>query len=157
VKINDAVSGALLLAGAAAIALYARTLPSIPGQQYGAGAFPLVIAGGLAACALLLVARGLRTWHTVPLVTAPPWGRDRRLVVNLLATLAALLAYVLFSEAIGFIPFSIAILFLLFILFGARPLPSIVVAVLATLAIHFAFYKLLRVPLPWGVLTPFAW
>jgi putative tricarboxylic transport membrane protein len=27
----------------------------------------------------------------------------------------------------------------------------------ATLVIHFAFYKLLRVPLPWGMLTPYAW
>jgi putative tricarboxylic transport membrane protein len=23
--------------------------------------------------------------------------------------------------------------------------------------VHFAFYKLLRVPLPWGFLTPIAW
>jgi len=31
------------------------------------------------------------------------------------------------------------------------------VAVIATVLVHFAFYKLLRVPLPWGVLTPWAW
>jgi len=31
------------------------------------------------------------------------------------------------------------------------------VAAIATLLVHFAFYKLLRVPLPWGVLTPWAW
>ena len=30
-------------------------------------------------------------------------------------------------------------------------------AVLATLVIHLAFYKLLRVPLPWGVLANYAW
>jgi putative tricarboxylic transport membrane protein len=34
---------------------------------------------------------------------------------------------------------------------------SILLAVVATLVVHFAFYKLLRVPLPWGLLTPFAW
>ena len=34
---------------------------------------------------------------------------------------------------------------------------ALVVAVVATLVIHFAFYKLLRVPLPWGLLTPWAW
>jgi putative tricarboxylic transport membrane protein len=34
---------------------------------------------------------------------------------------------------------------------------SIVIAVIAALVIHFVFYKLLRVPLPWGLLTPFAW
>jgi putative tricarboxylic transport membrane protein len=37
-----------------------------------------------------------------------------------------------------------------------RPRTSAIVAVLASLAIWYAFYKLLRVPLPWGVLTPFA-
>jgi len=30
---------------------------------------------------------------------------------------------------------------------------SLRVAVIATLVIWYAFYKLLRVPLPWGVLT----
>jgi len=34
---------------------------------------------------------------------------------------------------------------------------TLTVAVIATLVVHFAFYKLLRVPLPWGVLTPWAW
>jgi putative tricarboxylic transport membrane protein len=34
---------------------------------------------------------------------------------------------------------------------------SVLIAVIATLVIHFAFYKLLRVPLPWGILTNYAW
>jgi putative tricarboxylic transport membrane protein len=34
---------------------------------------------------------------------------------------------------------------------------TFIVAVIATVLVHFAFYKLLRVPLPWGVLTPWAW
>jgi putative tricarboxylic transport membrane protein len=34
---------------------------------------------------------------------------------------------------------------------------AITVAIVATLLVHFAFYKLLRVPLPWGVLTGVAW
>jgi putative tricarboxylic transport membrane protein len=29
--------------------------------------------------------------------------------------------------------------------------------VLGALVVHFAFYKLLRVPLPWGLLQPVAW
>jgi putative tricarboxylic transport membrane protein len=34
---------------------------------------------------------------------------------------------------------------------------SLLIAMVGTLLIHTAFYKLLRVPLPWGVLTPYAW
>jgi putative tricarboxylic transport membrane protein len=30
-------------------------------------------------------------------------------------------------------------------------------AVVVTLIIHYAFYKLLRVPLPWGLLQGVAW
>ncbi len=33
---------------------------------------------------------------------------------------------------------------------------AIPIALIMTLAIHYAFYKLLRVPLPWGVLAPIA-
>lgn len=156
-KVNDAVGGSLLLAGAVAIALYARTLPAIPGQQYGAGAFPLVIAGGLGACALLLLWKGFRTWREVPLFTAPEWGRRPRALAGVAATLVLVALYILFSEPVGFVPFSVAILFCLFLVLGARPLPAILVAVVATLAIQLAFVKLLRVPLPWGVLAPIAW
>ena len=37
------------------------------------------------------------------------------------------------------------------------PLRALVIAVLSALVIHFAFYKLLHVPLPWGVLGGIAW
>jgi putative tricarboxylic transport membrane protein len=28
---------------------------------------------------------------------------------------------------------------------------------MGTLVIHFLFYKMLKVPLPWGLLSPYAW
>jgi putative tricarboxylic transport membrane protein len=31
------------------------------------------------------------------------------------------------------------------------------VALASALLIHTIFYKLLKVPLPWGILTPLAW
>ena len=39
---------------------------------------------------------------------------------------------------------------------GASWRVTIPVAIVATLVIHFSFYKLLRVPLPWGVLEGWA-
>jgi putative tricarboxylic transport membrane protein len=156
-KVNDAVGGAVFLAAAAAIALYARTLPAIPGQQYGAGAFPTLIAAGFAGCGLWLTVQGVRARASQPLLERAAWMRRPRAVRNLFATLALVLAYVLFSEAIGFVPIALAILFCLFVLLGVRPLPALGIAAAATLLIHAAFYKLLRVPLPWGVLEPFAW
>jgi putative tricarboxylic transport membrane protein len=40
--------------------------------------------------------------------------------------------------------------------FGVRPGPAVLVAIIGTIVIWYAFYKLLRVPLPWGVLQRFA-
>jgi putative tricarboxylic transport membrane protein len=41
-------------------------------------------------------------------------------------------------------------------LLGALWRVSLPVAVIATVVIHLSFYKLLRIPLPWGILERFA-
>ena len=46
---------------------------------------------------------------------------------------------------------------MLFAVFGVRPAWILPLAVVLTLAIHTAFYKLLKVPLPWGLLKGFIW
>jgi hypothetical protein len=56
-----------------------------------------------------------------------------------------------------FIPAGVVILIGLFLKFGVGVRRAFVTAVVATLVIHLLFYKLLRVPLPWGVLERFAW
>jgi putative tricarboxylic transport membrane protein len=156
-KVNDAVGGGVLLTLAVGIALYARTLPSIPGQQYGAGAFPLVVAAGLGGCGVWLILQGLRVRATEPWFEPPEWLREPHAILNLVATIGFVLLYIFFGNTIGFIPISLGMLFCLFVLLGARPLPAAATAVVATLVIHTAFYKLLRVPLPWGILESVAW
>jgi hypothetical protein len=64
---------------------------------------------------------------------------------------------VFLSERVGFIPLSIAILFILFWRQGVSIQTAIIVAVVATVAIQLAFSDLLRVPLPRGVLTNYLW
>jgi putative tricarboxylic transport membrane protein len=41
-------------------------------------------------------------------------------------------------------------------LLGATWRTAAAVSVLATVAIHLAFYKALRIPLPWGLLESYA-
>ena len=156
-KVNDAISGALLLAFAVAIGLYAVTLPTIPGQRYGAAAFPFLVALGLGACSLLLIRQGARSWRAGPLVERADWVRSPRSLANLAITLALLVGYVLFSDQVGFIPIAIAVMFVQCLSLRVKWWLAFLVSVAATLLIHAAFYKLLRVPLPWGVLTPIAW
>jgi putative tricarboxylic transport membrane protein len=60
-------------------------------------------------------------------------------------------------DRLGFIPTGIIYLAVLMAVFRVRLANSLVIAVVVTLVIHYAFYKLLKVPLPWGVLVKWAW
>ena len=154
-KINDAVVGACLIALAIAILVHIQAYPLIPGQKYGPALFPGVIAVGLIGCGLLLVRRGVRAG--LPLVALAGWMRNPTLVTNFLAICAVLVFYIAAAAPLGFIPTATICLVALFLKLKVRVLPAIVVALAATLVIHTLFYKLLRVPLPWGVLEPVLW
>ena len=58
---------------------------------------------------------------------------------------------------VGFLILAPILLWVWFTTLGVRRMAAIVVAVVATLVIWYAFYKVLRVPLPWGVLQGFIW
>jgi putative tricarboxylic transport membrane protein len=155
VKLNDAVVGAFLIALAAAILVHIQSYPLIPGQNYGAALFPGVIAVGFVLTGLALVVRGLRQGS--PWVSVAPWLRSPRLTANFLAICAVLVFYVLAADALGFLLAGTICLVALFLKFGVPPGRAVVIAVVATLLMHTLFYKLLRVPLPWGVLERLAW
>jgi putative tricarboxylic transport membrane protein len=150
-KINDAVMGGLLLILAAAIGVYVSGFPGMSGQRYGAALFPGLIAAGLAACGVLLFARGVR--EKAPAFEFAPWTRVAPLVANFALVCGALLFYIFAVETLGFMVTGFLLLLALFLKLGVRPLTSIVVAPVAVLVIHLLFYKLLKVPLPWGILN----
>ena len=152
-KLNDAVWGALLLALSAAVFFAIRNFPNIPGQSIGPGAFPALIATALAGCAVILVVRGVRElqrggrW-----LVFGEWLRSRRHVTNFLLTCAAIVFYVLAVQRLGFLVTATVLLLALFVQLRVKPWLAVLVALAASFAIHLAFYKLLRVSLPWGVL-----
>jgi putative tricarboxylic transport membrane protein len=160
-KVNDAVTGLVLFVCAIAIFVYARSFPAIPGQPYGAGAFPTVIALGLGGFSALLVWRAFdarrRTGAREPLVALAEWTRDPRTAGNFLLALVLVLVYVFASETVGFILLSIGILLLMFWRTGVRPLTGVIVAVVMSLVIQVAFADFLRVPLPRGLLDNVLW
>jgi putative tricarboxylic transport membrane protein len=157
-KINDAITGATLFALALFIGAYGYRLPPMPGQPYGAGAFPIAIALGLGAFSLLLAIQALRARGlATKLVELAPWARSPAQLFNFIATLALICAYLLFSESLGFIPLSAAMLFALFTLQKVPVVRGLAVAVLASVVIHVLFADLLRVPLPRGLLTDILW
>jgi putative tricarboxylic transport membrane protein len=145
---------AALVALAAAILWHIQGFPAMPGQKFGPAWFPGLIAVGLAICGAALVRSGLRengAW-----LALPQWTRERRPLVGISAVLAGLVFYVLAADALGFHITGALLLAVWIRLLGASWRTTIVVAVVATVLIHLAFYKLLRVPLPWGVFERWA-
>jgi putative tricarboxylic transport membrane protein len=156
-KISDAIFGVLLMLIGAVVLVVVQGFPKIPGQQVGPAMFPGLIAAGLCVCGLVLVVRGWRSRADEPWIRLGPWARMPRHVLALLAVLGGIGFYMLAAQALGFLVCASLVLVACMLAMGVRPVLAVVVAVVAALLIHFAFYKLLRVPLPWGVLQPIGW
>ncbi len=156
-KLNDAIFGLLLLVLGITVLVVVQTFPKIPGQQVGPALFPGLIATGLCVGGLMLLVRGWRERASVPWLSLEDWVRSSRHLLAFCVLIGAIVFYMLVSQALGFLLSSAIILSVLFYVLQVPLAKSVLVAVVATLVIHFAFYKLLRVPLPWGVLQNYAW
>jgi putative tricarboxylic transport membrane protein len=157
VKLNDAVFGLLLCILGAAVLIAVQGYPRIPGQQVGPALFPGLIATGLCVGGLILIVRGVKARASVPWLAMDDWVRSPRHVMGFVVLIASIVFYIVAAERLGFFITATLVLVAMFLVLKVPPGRSVVFAVVATLLIHFAFYKLLRVPLPWGVLTPYAW
>jgi putative tricarboxylic transport membrane protein len=153
VRANDALVGAILLIVSLAVMWHVQSYPEMPGQPYGAALYPFMVSAGLATVSLLLIVQGLRSGQPVLKLRSAARGR----LLAFWVTIGSLLFYIVFAEPLGFIVCSLLMLTALLWSYGVRRVLVLPVAVGATLLIHLGFYKLLKVPLPWGVLQPLAW
>jgi putative tricarboxylic transport membrane protein len=155
-RINDTLIGILVgIAGLATLG-YAQTFPLSPGQSFGPGLFPSLIGGGLALCGLTLVRGGLRA-RGVAWLEFDEWARRPRMLLNGFLVIAGLVFYALTVDRAGFFLTAFIFLVVLLVAFEVERRWIPVVAAGATLGLHFIFYTLLRVPLPWGWLEGMAW
>ena len=160
-KINDAVWGALFLLLGVTVLVHVQSFPTIPGQNVGPALFPGAIAAGLSVCALLLIAQGIaarrRDGEHAAWLGAEAWMRSPRHLLAFSVAIGVNVFYILLVDRLGFIPTGVIYLALLFAVFGVRLRNNLALALLVTLGIHYSFYKLLKVPLPWGILQQWAW
>lgn len=156
-RLNDALFGLLLIVLGGAVLFAVQGYPKIPGQPVGPALFPGLIAAGLCVCGVLLVAKGWRRRADAPWFAWDDWVRSPRHLLALAVLLGGIVFYILLAERLGFLLTAPVILAALMLSLRVRPLPAVVIAVVATLLVHVAFYKLLRVPLPWGILKDYAW
>ncbi len=155
-KFNDALSGAALAALGAAVLWHIQSFPPMLGQKFGPAWFPGLIAVGLIACGTLLVAARLRAARPEPLLALPDWTRRLRPVLSVASIVGGLVLYVFVVDKVGFHLAAAALLLLWSRLLGASWRMAVPVAITATLVIQLSFYKLLKVPLPWGIFERFA-
>ena len=149
---SDRWIGVGLAALAGAVLWSAREFPPVPGQKLGAGFLPMLIGGGLLLCALALLARSFRA-------SAYPASEQRAAVPEHFGSagviVGVVLAYIFLAERVGFLILAPLCIVPVFLALGVRWRPALLWALGGTVVVHLAFYKLLRVPLPWGWIPPF--
>jgi putative tricarboxylic transport membrane protein len=161
-RLPDRVTGLFLVGLGAAAAYGGWQLPPVPGQPVGPNVFPLVIGTGLALCGLA-IAFGIghsfeEEEELIPVEGGQPKQAPPGRFYGLRALLppALLLFYVAVADRLGFIITAGLIVFVTSTALGARLKLSLPLAVLAPIGVHLIFSKLLRVPLPAGLL-PMPW
>ena len=157
----DRVTGLFLVGLGAAAAYGGWLLPPVPGQPVGPNVFPLVIGTGLALCGLAItfgVGHSFEEEEEIIPFAGGEASAPRGKLYGLRALLppALLLFYVVVADRLGFIVTAALIVYVTATALGARWKLSLPLAALAPIAIHLIFSKLLRVPLPIGLL-PMPW
>jgi putative tricarboxylic transport membrane protein len=149
--VTDRITGGVLVALGAAAAWFGSRLLAVPGQDVGPAAFPMVIGFGLIGCGAL-IALGIGQSFEVP--EEDEAGPKPRLgAAGVIIPPALLLFYALASEPLGFLLTAAIMVLVAGLALGSRLSIAIPVAIVAPLLVHLAFYKLLRVPLPEGLLA----
>jgi putative tricarboxylic transport membrane protein len=167
--LSDRVTGLFMVALGGLAAYGGLRLAPVPGQQIGPNVFPLVVGIGLAICGGMIafgVGRHYEEEAEADLAKitgqfAPETGEAaessawwRRLKV--LVPPGLLIFYVLAVDRLGFLPTAAVMVLVTSLALGARLRLAIPMAIGAPLLVNLIFLKLLRVPLPSGLL-PLPW
>lgn len=162
-QLSDRITGGVIATLGSVAFYYGSKLPPVPGQQVGPSAFPMVVGAGLAICGVLIVlgvgrhfeqvAEADLAEHTAPelLEPLPAWRSWLALLPP-----GLVFFYALASERLGFLPTAGLMVLTAAFAFGARAKLAVPLALAAPFVINLIFLKLLRVPLPGGLL-PFPW
>ena len=151
-RFNDAILGIVIICFASVAAVATRSFPSMPGQAYGPALFPLLLCAAFTICGAMLIVSGIRNRATQPLLDRDPWARSSSGLLTFASVIAGLVFYILVSESLGFIPTAFLMIAGLLIRLRGRWPSSMAIAAGATMVVHYLFYGVLLVPLPWGVL-----
>jgi len=146
----DALAGVLLALLGSYVFLAARTFPNLSGGYPGPGLFPQLLGILLAFSGAGLVLNSLLAgtlFRGAPVVKA-----SSREVIGALFVVLAVVVYILLVERLGFVPLTFLILAGLMVRLGVPGRWSVAVGAALTVLLYLLFARLLRVPLPGGLL-----
>ncbi|OAM76938.1 tripartite tricarboxylate transporter TctB family protein [Devosia elaeis] len=151
------VAGGFGLLGATIIVNTAGLAP-VAHIEFGPALFPTIVGW------IMIALSGLAAFDAVrgPAVETPAEGEEPAEPLNwhrlvLFAGFAAApLIYVLLAPVLGFLLTMPVIVGGLAFIASGKPVRSLLLGVGLTVLLHIVFYQVLRVTLPWGVLTNYA-
>jgi len=147
-KKNDIIGGGIFIALGIFIFTQTYQYPSPPEKGHpGPDLFPNLLALLFIGFGLALVLKARKLISTDTEVAPGP-----KRVSNVLFVLAIVAVYVGVVNFVGFMITSAVLLFLLMKKLGVTILKSAIASIIITLFINLMFSKILRVPLPWGIL-----
>lgn len=168
-QLSDRVTGFVLVALGGLAAYGGSRLPPVPGQQIGPEVFPMVVGIGLVLCGGMIAAGVGRSYEDeaeaeLARISAETEAdgkpaaahHSRWWELRVLIPPALLLFYFFVVDRLGFLPTAAVIVLIASLALGARARLAVPLAIGAPLVVNLIFLKLLRVPLPSGML-PLPW
>lgn len=156
-KLDDGLIGLLLIVFSVALLSHVSSFPDMPGQAFGPSLLPSLVAVGLILCSLVLIVRALRASPRHRLLEWDEWAGRPRLLLGFLAVIGAVAFYIAGSDTLGFLVATPLTLLVVLRACSVGWIAAFALAALVPLGIHYIFYTLLKVALPWGLLTEYAW
>jgi putative tricarboxylic transport membrane protein len=148
-RVSNTVIGLSLIIFAVIVLVHVQSFPELDNGYPGPALFPGILSVLFILCGLGLIVQGVLKKEKVlkfdvGSVSISGW-------TNIAFVLGAVVCYILFSDAIGFLIFSLIILIILMKWLKVSTLLSLAMSASVTLAIYLLFAKILLVPLPWGL------
>ncbi len=146
-KKNDFIGGCLFIALGLFIFTQTSTYPSLEKGHPGPDLFPNILAILFIGFGLALILKARR----LPPKTERPSSTPKR-ITNAFFVVGIIASYMILANRVGFLITSAILLFILMKKLGVTLFKSAMTSVLITLFINLLFSKILRVPLPYGIL-----
>lgn len=145
-RVGDLILGVVVVVLGGAVLVGTRTFPEMPGGMPGPALFPRILAGLLILFGVLLIAQVRRPPEGEALAVSPV------AVAKGIGVLAAIAGYIALANRLGFLLTASAMVLAMMLLLGVRVRTAVPVTIAGVLLTALLFERLLRVPLPQGVL-----